>query len=40
MIVKSNTVAFCGDNLYNMAQEPSFAPVLLALHGDGTWRRY
>jgi len=40
VIVKSNTVAFCGDNLYNMAQEPAFAPVLLALHGDGTWRRY
>ncbi len=40
VIVKSNTVAFCGDNLYNMAQEPGFAPVLLALHGDGTWRRY
>lgn len=40
VIVKSNTVAFCGDNLYNMAQEPAFAPVLLALHGDGTWRRH
>jgi len=40
VIVKSTTVAFCGDNLYNMAQEPGFAPVLLALHGDGTWRRY
>lgn len=40
VIVKSTPVAFCGDNLYNMAQEPGFAPVLLALHGDGTWRRY
>jgi hypothetical protein len=40
VVIKSNTVAFCGDNLYNMAQEPAFAPVLLALHGDGTWRRY
>jgi serine/threonine protein kinase len=40
LIFGSSTVAYCQDQLYNWATHPSFIPLLFALYGDGTWRRY
>ncbi len=39
-IFGSSTVTYCQDQLYNWATHPSFTPLLFALYGDGTWRRY
>jgi hypothetical protein len=30
----------CGDNMFNWANDPSFAPVFSALYADGTWVRH
>lgn len=40
LIFGSSTVTYCQDQLYNWATHPSFIPLLFALYGDGTWRRY
>jgi serine/threonine protein kinase len=40
LIFGSSTVTYCQDEFYNWATHPSFTPLLFALYGDGTWRRY
>jgi hypothetical protein len=36
----SSTIQYCQDEFFNWATNPSFAPLSVALYGDGTWRRY
>jgi hypothetical protein len=36
----SSTVQYCEDELFNWATNPSFPPLIVALFGDGSWRRY
>jgi hypothetical protein len=40
ILFRSDTVEFCKDESFNWATHPSFTPLLFALYGDGTWRRY
>ncbi|HSJ54071.1 MAG TPA: hypothetical protein VLC52_10050, partial [Anaerolineae bacterium] len=40
LLLHSSRVEFCEDQLYNWANDPSFAPLSFAFYGDGTWRRY
>ncbi|MBN1659568.1 MAG: protein kinase [Anaerolineae bacterium] len=39
-VLKSDTVEFCRDELFNWAREPSFVPLVFSVRSDGTWRRY
>jgi serine/threonine protein kinase len=40
ILLHSNTVEYCEDELYNWATHPSFRPLFFALYRDGTWQRY
>ena len=40
ILLHSNTVEYCQDQLYNWATHPSFNPLFFALYRDSTWRRY
>jgi len=40
LIFASSTVEYCQDELYNSARDPSFEPILIAIHNDGSWHRY
>jgi hypothetical protein len=40
VVLKSDTVEFCRDELFNWAREPSFVPLIFSVRSDGTWRRY
>ncbi|MHB0874526.1 MAG: serine/threonine-protein kinase [Anaerolineae bacterium] len=39
-LLRSSTVEFCQDSLFNWARDPSFVPVAIRVLGDGTWQGY
>jgi hypothetical protein len=40
LIFGSSAVGSCQDGMFNMAQDPSFAPILIALQNNGAWQRH
>ena len=39
-VMRSTTAGPCKDGLFNMARDPSFTPLFIAIDSDGRWRRY
>ena len=39
-LLRSSTVEYCQDTLFNWARDPSFAPVAIGALTSGTWQRY
>ncbi len=40
LLMHSNRVEYCEDELYNWATNPTFAPLFYAFYEDGSWRKY